>query len=345
MIAPHTSACCRSHLSTVWAAHPWHVHEQLELARAIGWREWADLRARQDDAVCAAWTERLLPWLRSGPEVRRLSGLVRASEGDMGESQERSQERSRRLYAMVGRGVAIVPIVGATSKTGPKHGTSSVRVRHALRMAVRDAAVRSIVLAIDSPGGDVAGTHDLAEDVRAAAAAKRVVAQIEDLSASAAVWAMSGASEIVANHQQADVGAVGTYAVLYDESRAAELEGVKVHVVSTGSLKGAGVPGTPIGEDVIAWVRERVEGANGMFRDALQRHRRLTSEQLETLSSGRTWSAQEAIELGLVDRIRSLDDTVAELSRSAAPPARTAAVRAAIAIEAAAPIPGLERRV
>ena len=112
-------------------------------------------------------------------------------------------------------GVAIINLQGTMMKhlSSMEEGASTVKVRHALRSAVRDSMVNSIVLRIDSPGGTVAGTKDLADDVRRANEKKRVVAYVEDMCASAAYFVASQADQIYVN-DMAVVGSIGTFGAL-----------------------------------------------------------------------------------------------------------------------------------
>lgn len=144
-------------------------------------------------------------------------------------------------------GVAVLSLSGPMTKRPQSFsdGASTVRMRRQVRQATADPDVTAIALVIDSPGGQVAGTKELADDVAAARARKPVVAYIEDLGASAAYWVAAQADAIYAN-ETAFVGSIGTYCVVQDLSRMAANVGIEVHVLSTGPFKGAGYPGTAV---------------------------------------------------------------------------------------------------
>jgi signal peptide peptidase SppA len=196
-------------------------------------------------------------------------------------------------------------------------GTSTVRTRRLLRAAVADPAVSSILLYIDSPGGTVAGTRELANDVAAAANVKPVHAFIEDMGASAAYWIASQASRVSTNATGL-VGSLGTYGVVHDYSAAAAMEGIKTFVVSTGKYKGAGVPGTEITPDVLADVQRNVDALNSYFVSAVATGRNMDDETVAELFDGRVHVGDEAKTLGLVDAVESLDEAFAVLQRSSA---------------------------
>ena len=208
-------------------------------------------------------------------------------------------------------GVAIIRLIGPMSKGVSKFtDTSTIQVRQALRAAVSDEQVRSVMLVIDSPGGMVAGTAELADAVRKADATKPVTAYIEDLGASAAYWVASQARRITSN-RIAEIGSIGVLAVVQDTSKLAEREGVQVHVIATGPYKGAGVPGTPILPEQLQDMESRVNTVATHFFAAVRGGRDLTSAQMSRVTDGRVFPAAEAQALGLIDGIETFDEAFA----------------------------------
>lgn len=207
--------------------------------------------------------------------------------------------------------VAVVNITGSLMKqaSSMSGGTSTLRVRQAIRSLAADSEIGAIVLRIDSPGGTVAGTEELASDIAAASKKKPVLAFIEDLGASAAYWIASQTQEISAN-ATALVGSIGTYGVVQDLSAMAAKEGVKVHVVRAGTYKGTGVPGTEITQAQIGEMQRTVDALNSHFLDGVASGRHMTKEQVSSLADGRVHIASEAKKMGLIDSVSTLDQTI-----------------------------------
>lgn len=219
------------------------------------------------------------------------------------------------LFSKTADGVAIVRIVGAITKgVGKLTGTSTILTRRALRQATQDETVQSILLAIDSPGGQVSGVQDLADEVLRASQHKPVTAYIEDLGASAAYWIASQAQRITAN-RTAEIGSIGVIAVLEDLSGAAEREGVKVHVVTTSPMKAVGVPGTVVLPEHLAYVGAMVETIGGFFFEAVARGRKLSAARLAAVTDGRVWIAGQAQALGLIDGVESFEEALSGAAR------------------------------
>jgi signal peptide peptidase SppA len=186
-------------------------------------------------------------------------------------------------------------------------------------------AVRAVMIEIDSPGGSVDGTQELAEDLARLNAVKPVVAQVNDLCCSAAYWAASQATLIAAN-ANALVGSLGTLMVVYDQSKHFEQEGVKPIVISTGTLKGAGARGTALSDELIGQLRALVEDANERFMAGVKsgRSSRL-ARPLGELWTGAVWPSgvgrsgrESAVELGLIDVVETADQTYERVKRMAA---------------------------
>jgi protease-4 len=211
-------------------------------------------------------------------------------------------------------GVAVIDIVGVLMKrqTSLAAGTSTSMARRQIRNAVNNPNVNAIMLMIDSPGGQAAGTQELADDVLAASRQKPVTAFIEDLGASAAFWIASQANQVFAN-ATALVGAVGTFTVIEDSSEMADKLGVKVHVIKAGEFKGAGAPGTPVTEEQISEIQRIVNTLNGFFVEGIASGRGMSLEQASKIADGRVHVGREAQTLGLIDGVKTFQTAMASL--------------------------------
>jgi signal peptide peptidase SppA len=211
----------------------------------------------------------------------------------------------------LGEGVALIELRGRMQKQQASLGesASTVAVRQQIRAAANDPAIGSILLLVDSPGGTVAGTQDLAADVSRAASIKPVVAYIEDIGASAAYWVASQASQVMAG-PTAVVGSIGTYGVVVDSSRAAQNEGYTVHVVRAGEHKGTGTPGTVVTPDQLAEYQAMVDTLNEFFVSGVAGGRKMDAAKVAELATGAVWIGQQAVSAGLIDAVSSFDGAV-----------------------------------
>lgn len=194
-------------------------------------------------------------------------------------------------------------------------GTSTVRVRQALRSLAEDETIAGIMLVIDSPGGTVSGTKELADDVAAIAASKPLHVYIEDLGASAAYWVASQGARIAMN-ETGMVGSIGTFATLIDASGAAAQQGLKVHVLRAGEFKGAGTLGTEITSEQLGEMQRIVDELNEFFVAGVAKGRRMQLDAVRELADGRVHLGAAALKLGLVDAVSSFEVAVQALAET-----------------------------
>lgn len=218
-----------------------------------------------------------------------------------------------------GLNVAVVNVSGLLMKgRSSMGGTSTIDIRRDIRQAANNPDVAAIMLRIDSPGGTVAGTSDLAAEIQAAKKIKPVHAHIEDLGASAAYWAASQADRITANSPTALIGSIGTLQVVYDQSAAAEQQGVKTFLFATGPLKGMGTPGTKVTQEHVDHVQQLVDSIQTSFDAAVKKGRGLSSAELAAVRHGGVFTATAALDAKLIDAIQPMGKSINDLSRSLA---------------------------
>lgn len=230
--------------------------------------------------------------------------------------------------------VAVLPIDGvimpkANIMSEVSGGTSLESFTSALRAAAADPNIAAIVLNIDSPGGSTDMLPETAAEIRAAAKKKPVVAVANTMADSAAYWLASQATEIVAS-PSAEVGSVGIIAQHTDLSGAEEKAGIKTTLITAGANKGELSPYQPLSEDALANVQHRVDQMYGMFVRDVARGRGIDTQAVQDrFGQGRAVSAQDALAAGMVDRIETLDQTLARILGGTPSRSRNAASAAA----------------
>lgn len=215
-----------------------------------------------------------------------------------------------------GKKVAHVGLFGMLSKASSSwfYGTSTVQVRRDLNVAANDSDVAGIMLNIDSPGGYVSGTDDLAQDIRSIRKSKPVWAAIDDLGASAAYWVASQADRITANSPTAMIGSIGTFQTIPDVSAAMAGAGIKVHLIATGPLKGLGAFGTKVSDDQLSHVQGLVDAVQEIFDAAVMKGRGLNAKQLDGVRHGGVMPARVAQQKGLIDAVQPRERTLSEFA-------------------------------
>lgn len=234
---------------------------------------------------------------------------------------------------VVKHGVAVVPLFGtimprANLLTQFSGGTSAAQFIAEVRTAVEDDSVSAVVIDVNSPGGAVTGIPEAADALYALRGTKPIVAVANHLAASAAYWLAAQADTVVAA-PSAEVGSVGVYLMHHAERRRLEAAGVDTTVVRAGKHKAEANPFEPLSDDARAELQRRVDEAYDQFVTALARGRSTTPSAVRAeYGEGRVLSATRALAAGMVDRIATLDDVVAEYASGRAgrrpPPRRRA---------------------
>jgi capsid assembly protease len=252
--------------------------------------------------------------------ARRLAGLDDDDEGIM---RAREARATRDVSARGGGGlIAVIPLMGVIAPrmnmmSDISGGTTFEGLTAQLRAAVADADVHTIVFDVDSPGGNVAGASEFAQEVLRARTIKPVIAQAHHMLASAAYWAMAGATEIVAT-PSAMVGSIGVVGLHDDLTEARAKLGIKREVITAGKYKAEAVGGGPLSDDARAHHQHVIDGFYNRMVGDIAKGRGVSAADIRNgYGEGRIMSADDALTAHLVDRIGTLDDTLARVSQPA----------------------------
>lgn len=190
-------------------------------------------------------------------------------------------------------------------------GTRTPELHASLKQAAADYSIRGVVLKINSPGGEVAGTEEAARLVAELARQKPVVALVESHAASAAFWVAAQASKIVVVGKTAAVGSIGTAAVLRDTTERDAKAGVKLYqfVSSQSPRKRPDVSS----DDGRAQIQQYVDALAQVFIDSVAAARGVSSEHVaQNFGQGDMLLAGQALAAGMIDQIGT-EQTALEL--------------------------------
>lgn len=209
--------------------------------------------------------------------------------------------------------IAVIHIDGVIAGTGSTSGgvITPEDFRDQLEQAQDDPDVKAVVLRVDSPGGTVAASEEIAAYVKRSEVP--VVVSIGDVGASGAYMVSSQADRIFAMDGSA-VGSIGVITEIPNVSGLLDKVGVKFQVITAGELKDSGSPYRALTPTETALIKGQVDEAYRQFIDivASGRKKTLSKAQVEKLATGWAWSGTEAKRLGLIDQIGTYDDALEE---------------------------------
>lgn len=281
------------------------------------------------------------PWAITRPMLGVITGILarRIAGADVDQSAiEAALVNRQNLPQPMAGSIAIIPVYGVLAPrmnmmSDTSGGTTFEKLTAQLRESVANKSVKTIVLDVDSPGGNVAGATEFAREVMKARVRKPIIAVAQYTMASAAYWISAAATEIVAA-PSALVGSVGIYTAHEDLSSALEMLGVKKTYISAGQRKVDGNEAEPLSAEAQARMQTMVDDCYAtMAADVVKgRGQGMTTARVKNDWKALTYSAQEALSLGLIDSIATLDETLARVLSASSNPADQ---RAALAFTSA----------
>lgn len=214
--------------------------------------------------------------------------------------------------------VAVLPLFGtifprANLMTDISGATSAERLSAQFDELVNDPSVGAIVLDVNSPGGQINGVPELSTRIYEARGKKPIVAVSNHQMASAAYWIASAADELVVA-PSGEVGSIGVFSVHQDISKQLEADGVSTTLIRAGKYKAEANPYAPLGEEARAHIQSRVDDAYNWFVEAVSRNRGVkTATVRDGFGEGRMVGADQAVALGMADRVGTLEETIASM--------------------------------
>lgn len=227
---------------------------------------------------------------------------------------------NRQTPYRVERGVAIIEMDGVIAKkmnlfSKMSGGVSTQLVARDLKDALDNPGVNSILLVVDSPGGTVDGTQELAQLVHQAGGIKPVIAYADGLMASAAYYIGSAANEVWLSSDNTLTGSIGVVTTHVDYSKAEERAGIKTTEIYAGKYKRIASDVQPLTDEGRDYLQAQVDRMYETFVHDVARFRAVSPETvLADMADGRIWIGRQGIDQGLADGLATLDEVVGRMA-------------------------------
>lgn len=244
------------------------------------------------------------------PETVSMVEAKRAAYDGEGESRDK---RTSRLVQRVGT-TGVVQIKGSLVNSDDAFWNEFFglvgygEIREAVLELALDPSVTSILLDIDSGGGQVNGMSDVAEVLATVDAKyKPVFAHTGGGMLSAAYYVGSTARQVTAS-SMAEVGSIGVLIVHKSVARALQQNGIDVTVIRAGEFKALGNPFEELSDTAKADLQKRCDYSYDLFlQHVAERRGVMKSYAKDTMGEGRVFIGQQAVDVGLVDALGSID--------------------------------------
>lgn len=246
-----------------------------------------------------------------GEKIDLAAFEAQAAQAGQAEEDERYQ---------VLNGIAVIPIQGVIAKrmnlfSKMSGGASTQLVGQDIKDALSREDVTGIVLDIDSPGGTVDGTQELAQIVFAGKSEKPIIAYTDGMMASAAYWIGSAAQEIYISGELNHVGSIGVVAAHVDYSEYERQRGIKTTEVYAGKYKRIASNYKPLSEEGKQSIQDQVDYIYSVFVNQVAGHRGAAIDDvLANMADGRIFIGLQAVRAGLVDGVATFDQAIDRLT-------------------------------
>lgn len=224
--------------------------------------------------------------------------------------------------------VLIAKALFGTTETGlvDKPGVGLVEVKgmildsretvRQLRYFLKKDTIKAVVLRVDSPGGVVAPSQEISDEVRKFALKKKIVVSMGSLAASGGYYISAPATLIYANPGTI-TASIGVILKLSNIEALMDKIGIKSYTLKTGKYKDSGSPLRKFSADDRAMLQAVIDNTHEQFIQAVARGRKLPVEDIRKIADGRILSGEQALGLKLVDRLGTLQDAIEEAGRLA----------------------------
>ncbi len=165
------------------------------------------------------------------------------------------------------------------------------------------------MLRIDSPGGAVAPSQEIYEEVRKAAVKKKIVVSMGSVAASGGYYIASAATRILANPGTL-TGSIGVIMEIPNFSGLMNKVGVTTEVIKSGKHKDIASVFRGIGKEEREILQSALDNVHEQFISAVSEGRKMLIDDVRKLADGRVFTGEQALKVGLVDELGNLEDAV-----------------------------------
>lgn len=193
----------------------------------------------------------------------------------------------------------------------------SEEILETIKDYTEDARVKAIVVRIDSPGGGVAVSQEIYEElVKARNKGIKIIVSMGSVAASGGYYIACAADKIVANSGTL-TGSIGVLAEFPNVEGLLEKAGIQFQTIKSGKYKDTGSFSRPMSEEEKKLIQELLDDVHTQFIKTVAQSRKIPEEKVREYADGRVFTGRKAIEYGFVDLEGNIEDAIEEASKMA----------------------------
>lgn len=173
-----------------------------------------------------------------------------------------------------------------------------------------DSTIKAVVFRVNSPGGSVLASEKIKAGIELLMKEKPVVASYGNYAASGGYWISNNCDKIYSDATTL-TGSIGVFSMIPDLSKTVK-DLAHVNIVTVGSNKHADMYSLmrPLDQEELDYMQASVENIYTRFVNTVSEGRGLEPDFVDSIAQGRVWAGSDAIKIGLVDEIGTLEDAV-----------------------------------
>ncbi|MFL2824363.1 MAG: signal peptide peptidase SppA [Alphaproteobacteria bacterium] len=210
--------------------------------------------------------------------------------------------------------IGLVSIAGTIlDGSQPRGSAGGENISAMIKEARNEKNLKALVLRVNTPGGSAFASEIIREQVLAIKdRGIPIVVSMGGLAASGGYW-ISADSDYIFAHESSVTGSIGVAAILFDAQETIKKIGLNEDGVSNSPFAGSlnnGVLLSSPSEEVVDLIQGNVDRLYNDFIEIVANGRGISIEEANLIAKGRVWSGVDALEVGLIDQIGSLDDAI-----------------------------------
>lgn len=211
------------------------------------------------------------------------------------------------IFAMFQKNIPLAEKVAIVRIEGPIFDSGNVISE--IKEYVKDQSIKAIIIRVDSPGGAVAPSQEIYEEIKKAVAKKKVVVSMGSVAASGGYYVSAPANKIVANPGTL-TGSIGVIMEIPNIEGLMDKIGIKTEVIKTGRHKDMASIFRKLGKEEKDILQNILDDVHEQFIKAVSEAREMPIEKVRELADGRVFTGRQAIDAGLVDELGNLEDAI-----------------------------------
>jgi signal peptide peptidase SppA len=237
------------------------------------------------------------------PEFLRPLMMALTPGASIAQQETTPVDDDMRAYRMHAGGIAEISVSGVLvySDAGFEGETTYSDIVGSVLMAVADPSVKAIVLAIESPGGEVDGCFEAAEAIYSLRGMKPIVAILDPYAYSAA-YALASAANMICVPETGGSGSVGVVSMHVEMSKMLDQAGIGVTAIQFGDQKTERGPFTPLSAAAKGRIQADVDVLGEMFVELVARNRGMTTAEVRATQAG-VFMGADGVKVGFADAV------------------------------------------